>query len=145
MRTTVSHVRSVDEVIEIRDAIRDHVRVSHINYSQLNRVTRTRARLHEVQGDARRIGLFEVSLAPESVTHHLGRLTTSSGPIDKRAERNRVPPDERLVSDLAMAKFACRHRRATAPGTIRPREAVARAAPCCSSMTDAASVAGWCR
>ncbi len=106
MRTTVSHVRSVDEVIEIRDAIRDHVMVSHINYSQLNRVTRTRARLHEVQGDARRIGLFEVSLAPESVTHHLGGLTTSSGPIDKRVERTRVPDDERLVSDVAMAKFA---------------------------------------
>jgi hypothetical protein len=67
MRVTVSSVRCPDEVIEIRESARHGMMLSHINYSLLDRVRRSRARLNDVHSDAHRIGLFEVSLAPDSV------------------------------------------------------------------------------
>jgi hypothetical protein len=65
MRSAVSNVRSPDDVLEIRVAARNRVILSHINFSQLERVRLARGVQSEVRTDATRIGLFELSLAPE--------------------------------------------------------------------------------
>ena len=51
MRITESNVRSADRVIEIRVSARHGVIVSHINYTHLERVRRTRARLEYAHDD----------------------------------------------------------------------------------------------
>jgi hypothetical protein len=50
MRTTVSHVRSADNVLEIRVVARNCVMLSHINYSQLERVRQVRAQRTKESG-----------------------------------------------------------------------------------------------
>lgn len=44
MQVSVSFVPSVDEVVEIRSCHGEHVILSHINYTHLERVTRLRSR-----------------------------------------------------------------------------------------------------
>ena len=67
MRVTGASVSGPDQVLEFRIAVRNRVIRSHVNYSLLQRVQVARAKLDNTRLDALRLGLFEISLAPDSV------------------------------------------------------------------------------
>jgi hypothetical protein len=55
MRESMSNGRARDDVIEVRTARHGHVIVSRINYSQLERVRVTRARMQAIRAGASRL------------------------------------------------------------------------------------------
>lgn len=54
---------AADDVRELRTGARGREIISHINYSQLERVRSTRFQLAEVRADVIRLGLFELAEA----------------------------------------------------------------------------------
>jgi hypothetical protein len=108
MRSTVRYVRSSDDVIEVSVAIHHRVIVSRINYTHLARVRQTLSAIERIRGDAIRLGLFELALAPESVARNFLSEAAVAG-VDRgasAAQRCSVTAGNRIAAEPSLARFA---------------------------------------
>ena len=108
MRSTVHYARSSDDVVEVSVAIHHRVITSRVNYTHLARVRQTLSAIERVRGDAIRLGLFELALAPESVARDF-LSAAAVACVDRgtsAAQRRAVSAGDRISADPSRARFA---------------------------------------